>query len=135
MSATGRAVSPCPGLGTCDGLMVGNRPAALPPGLRLDVAPLPPMVGRLPIGSGETVLLLPPVSVLEPGTDGLLLGLLALLLGLLAVPLSTGTATVADGSVLRSVAVSVTVSLTEVIVLALAGTVTRAITCRAVEPE
>ena len=139
VSATGRADSRCPapGLGTCDGLMVGNSPAALPPGLMLDVDPLPPMVGRLPTGSGDTVLPVAPEPVLVPvllvaGADGLLLEEVLLLA---AVPLPTGTLTDAFGSVLRSAALSVAVSLTEVTVLALAGTATLAITCRAVEPE
>lgn len=36
-----------------DGLIVGNRPAALPPGVRVGVAV--GMLGRLPTGSGDVV--------------------------------------------------------------------------------
>ena len=106
-------------------MMVGNSPAALPPGLMLDVAPLPLMAGRLPTGSSETVLPPDPVLVLVDGVGELVAVLVAL---------PTGTDTDADGSVLKSVALSVAVSFTEVTV-ALAGMATVAITCRALEPE
>ncbi len=69
--ATRRATSLLPwpgfgaGLGTADGFTVGNRPDALPPGLRL-VDPAPAIVGRLPTGSGDVTLPVPPAPV-PPG--------------------------------------------------------------------
>jgi len=137
--ATGRAAvpePPGPGVGTADGLRVGNSPAALPPGLRLDVElPLPPMVGRVPTGSDEMVVL-PVPAVLPAGVvvedededDGDDEDV-ALALWL------RGTPTLTVGSRVRPVAPAVTVNCTEVSEVALAGTATWARTWRAVDPE
>src|SRR5712691_4735394 len=66
--ATRRATSLLPwpgcgaGLGTADGFTVGSRADVLPPGLRL-LDPEPAIVGRLPTGSGDVTLPVPPVPV------------------------------------------------------------------------
>jgi hypothetical protein len=107
-------------------LMVGNSPAALPPGLMLDVVPLPLMAGKLPTGSWETVLPDPALALVSEVDE---------LVEVLVVALLTGTSTDTDGSVLKSVALSVAVSFTEVTAVAPAGMATLAIICRGLEPE
>jgi hypothetical protein len=52
--ATGRVRAFWVELGVGDGSSVGNRPAALPPGLRAGLAA--GMPGRLPTGSGEVII-------------------------------------------------------------------------------
>ena len=115
LSATGRAeaFSAVPGLGTEDGLMVGNRPEAFPPGLRLEEEPNPPMAGRLPTGSCDCEL---PGRVLLPRLGDDDAGALLLL---------TVTDTDTDGSLTRLAALARAVSFTEVSVVSAAGTVMR----------
>jgi len=145
VSATGLPFTvdgePGAGLGTPDGLMVGKRPAAFPPGLRVEPGtvpaptPPPPMVGRLPTGSGEVLVLAPvvPVPVLllvcVPVLAPVLVPVLALE-DLVAAGAVTATAIDSVGFATRPVALPTTVRLTDFTVEAVAGTVTRAMTCR-----
>ena len=112
MFATARAFAFCDAPGVGDGSMVGNSPAALPPGLRLalgaGVTPLMP--GRLPTDSGEVVAL---------GVGGSVMVIAAAALG------SFG----------RCAALPMTVRLTDVTAVAVAGTVTCACSCRAADFE
>jgi hypothetical protein len=123
------------GVGTADELTVGNSPDALPPELRL-VEPAPPIVGRLPTGSGEVTP--PPPPAPFPGApppplpggfdvDG------AVELGVAGAVTGTPAATAAD--LVRCAAVSDAVSLTDVTEVAVVGTVTLASTSRAADPE
>ena len=132
--ATGRAAVPCPeppgpGVGIADGSRVGNSPAALPPGLRLELEPLlaPGMVGRVPTGSWET--LLPPDPAVVPA------GVVVEDDDVEPALRSRGIATLTDGSRVRPVAPAVRVSCTEVSEVALAGTAIWAVTWRSVDTE
>ena len=98
--------------GSADGVSVGNRPAALPPGLSTGLAA--GRYGRLPAVSGDTSVVLPGA----PGAPGSA-EVVAVGLGLAAV-----TDTVADacGSVVRPAALAAAVKRTEVTVVAVAAT-------------
>jgi len=100
---------PGAGLGTADGLIVGNRPDTLPPGLSDEPAPFSEGAKPMPVGSVEV----------DPGTDpvgppegrvkvgegvGELLGLGAAV---------TDTDSAADGSEVTPFALAVAVSVTE----------------------
>jgi hypothetical protein len=114
---------PGPGVGTDEGLSVGNRPAALPPGLRLEVVPPPPpppMVGRVPTGTCVTLLLLlllpvpvpPAVLPVEDGDGDVVAPLWLTVTGMLT-----------DGCRTSCAEAPATVSWTEVIDVAVVGTV------------
>jgi len=92
--------------GSADGVSVGNRPAALPPGLSTGLAL--GRNGRLPAVSGDTSVL--------PGALGAA--------GVVAAGLAAVTDTVADacGSVVRPAALAAAVKRTEVTVVAVAAT-------------
>jgi len=94
--------------GSVDGVSVGNRPAALPPGLSTGLAL--GRNGRLPAVSGDTSVL--------PGAVG------SAEFELVAAGLAAVTDTVADacGSVVRPVALAAAVKRTEVTVVAVAAT-------------
>jgi hypothetical protein len=115
--------------------MVGNSPDALPPGLTLDVDPAP-MVGRLPTGSGEVLLPAPPAPTpLAPDPlvpDPLVPDPLPPV-PVVCVPALTVIGTDTAGLATRPLALAVAVSLTEVTDVAVAGTVTRALTSLADE--
>jgi hypothetical protein len=106
------------GFGDGDGLRVGNKPAALPPGL--SVAPVvglvTPTAGRLPTGSGEVVGDV--VGVVVGSEEA----------GLVMV-----TVVAAFGSFDRLAALPMTVSRTDFTVDAVAGTVASASSCRSAD--
>jgi hypothetical protein len=101
--------------------MVGNRPDAFPPGLRLEEELAPPIAGRLPTGSGDCELLgwVPLPRLGDP----------------VELFLPTVTETDTDGSLTRLAALAVAVSFTEVSVVSEAGMVMRAMNWRADDPE
>jgi hypothetical protein len=108
--ATARAPAFCDAPGDADGVTVGNSPAALPPELRLGlgVGPTNGMPGRLPTGSGEVTVIGAGGSVVAIGAAGSVMV----------------TAAVALGSFGRCAALPMTVRLTDVTDVAVAGTVT-----------
>lgn len=110
--ATARAPAFCDASGDGDGWMVGKSPAALPPGLRLGLGAgaTPGMPGRLPTGSGE-------VTVIGVGGSVIVMAAVAL------------------GSFGRCAALPMTVRLTDVTAVAVAGTVTCACSCRGADFE
>jgi hypothetical protein len=122
VSAAWRAFSfneePLLELGDGDGLRVGNKPAALPPGL--SDAPVVGLfaetAGRLPTGSGDVVGVA--VGVVVGPEDA-------------AAVMATVTA--AFGSVGRLAALPITVSRTDFTVDAVAGTVASASSCRSAD--
>lgn len=105
-----RDLEPGLGLGLADGLSVGNRPEALPPGL--SVAPVEGLVvetpGSVPIGSGD-------VDGVGCATD---------------VDPLIATVAAALGSLGRLAALPITVSRTDFTVDAVAGTMDSAWSCR-----
>ena len=117
VSATGRPSAFCTeiGVGVGFGSSVGNKPAALPPGLRVGLAA--GMFGRLPTGSG---------AVTVSGVCGLAE------VGFAAAAVGVVTAMAADalGSVARVAALPIAVRLTDLTVAAVTGTVSWACSCR-----
>lgn len=104
-----------------DGLSVGNRPPALPPGLSVEPEPFelfePFKKGRLPTDSGLELVVVPPVP--DPP----------------AAAACTAIATVAFGSVLRCAALPVTFNCTDVTEVSVAGTTTCASSSRCADVE
>jgi hypothetical protein len=139
-SATGRVLALVPSaVGNCcelapPGLRVGNRPEALPPGLSAD--PVPFRYGRFPTCSGD---------VTSPDGTGGMLSLVVVpeveledeLEGEVDPAGGVVTETVSDtwGSFARCAVTAVAVSLTDVTVVAVTGTVTCAASWRAADAE
>jgi hypothetical protein len=94
------------------GSSVGNKPAALPPGLRVGL--VAGMFGRLPTGSGEVTVSGACGLEVEFGVAGAV----------------TATAADALGSVGRLAALPMAVRLTDLTVAAVTGTVSWACSCR-----
>jgi len=123
VSATGRPRAFCTEIGVDAGFgvdvgvdagsSVGNKPAALPPGLRVGV--VAGMFGRLPTGSGEVTV---------SGACGVVE------VGFAAAGVVTAMAADALGSVARVVALPIAVRLTDLTVAAVTGTVSWAWSCR-----
>jgi hypothetical protein len=139
VSATARAFTPCDVLEPDDGSSVGNRFAALPPGLSVGllVAVTP---GRLPTGSGDVVVIgaVDGLGVVGVGVgvdvhseadadgDGLVVGV--------TVP-EIWTVADDDGFLVRLAAVPVTVNVTDFTDDAVVATVDSAWSCRCADVE
>jgi hypothetical protein len=117
-SATGRPRTPSPGSEPEDGWSVGNRLAALPPGLRLGLVPAV-TPGRLPMDSGDVVV----IGVTVVSGVGIVIGVVVAVGegeadvdvdGLVLAAAETWELADAVGSWARPVALPTTVSVTDV---------------------
>jgi len=128
VSATGRPFTLLDALEPGDGSSVGNRFAALPPGLRVGLVVVTEETpGRLPTGSGDVVVIGDVVGLgvadveVDADGDGLVVGL--------TVP-EIWTVADAVGFLVRLAALPVTVSLTDFTDDAVVATVDSAWSCR-----